>query len=187
MIFLQLFWSFFQIGLFSIGGGYAALPLIKEQIVELNQWLTQAEYNDIITISQMTPGPISINAATFVGTKIGGALGAVIATVGFVMPSVIIISILYAVYKRYRKLSALGSVLAGLRPAVVGLIASAGVAMVISSFFKDGTVAFRTDNMDFFAIIVFAACFYTIWKHKVNPILVISAAGVAGGVFYSVF
>ena len=94
MIYLQLFWSFFQIGLFSIGGGYAALPLIQTQVVQVHSWITMNEFNDLITISQMTPGPIAINSATFVGNQIAGLGGAIISTLGCIMPSCIIISIL---------------------------------------------------------------------------------------------
>ena len=91
MIHLELFWSFFQIGLFSIGGGYAAMPLIQHQVVELHPWLTLEQFSDIITISQMTPGPIAINSATFVGLQLGGLPGALVATAGCVLPSCIIV------------------------------------------------------------------------------------------------
>ena len=87
MVLLQLYWSFFKIGLFSIGGGYASLPLIQKEVVDLHQWITMTEFTDIITISQMTPGPIAINTSTFVGTQIGGLLGAIVATLGCVSPS----------------------------------------------------------------------------------------------------
>ena len=87
MIYLQLFWSFFQVGALSFGGGYAALPLIQEQVVEQNNWLSSTEYIDILTISQMTPGPIALNASTFVGTKVAGIPGSLIATLGCITPS----------------------------------------------------------------------------------------------------
>lgn len=87
----QLYWSFFQVGLFSIGGGYAALPLIQQQVIDAHNWLTMSEFLDVLTISQMTPGPIAINSATFVGTRIAGAPGAIIATIGCVTPSCIIV------------------------------------------------------------------------------------------------
>ena len=125
MIHLELFWSFFQIGLFSIGGGYAAMPLIQHQVVELHPWLTLEQFSDIITISQMTPGPIAINSATFVGLQLGGLPGALVATVGCVLPSCVIVLTLAYVYYRYRGLSMVQGVLAGLRPAVVAMIASA--------------------------------------------------------------
>lgn len=130
MIHLELFWSFFQIGLFSIGGGYAAMPLIQHQVVELHPWLTLEQFSDIITISQMTPGPIAINSATFVGLQLGGLPGALVATAGCVLPSCIIVLTLAYVYYRYRGLSMVQGVLAGLRPAVVAMIASAGVTLV---------------------------------------------------------
>lgn len=94
MIYLQLFWSFLQIGLFSFGGGYAAMPLIQGQVVTSHGWLTMSEFTDLITISQMTPGPIAVNSATFVGLKIAGIPGAVVATVGCILPSCIIVTIL---------------------------------------------------------------------------------------------
>lgn len=105
MIILQLLWSFFQIGLFSIGGGYAALPLIQEQVVDFNHWLNMTEFVDIITISQMTPGPIAINAATFVGIRIAGIWGAVAATLGCILPSCIIVLLLAYLYYKYRELT----------------------------------------------------------------------------------
>lgn len=131
MIYLKLFWSFFQIGLFSVGGGYAAMPLIQHQVVELNNWLTMQEFVDIITISQMTPGPIAINSATFVGIQIAGLPGAIIATLGCVFPSCVIVLTLAWVYFRYRNLSVVQGVLGGLRPAVVAMIASAGLSILI--------------------------------------------------------
>ena len=131
MIYLKLFWSFFQIGLFSVGGGYAAMPLIQHQVVELNNWLTMQEFVDIITISQMTPGPIAINSATFVGIQIAGLPGAIVATLGCVFPSCVIVLTLAWVYFRYRNLSVVQGVLGGLRPAVVAMIASAGLSILI--------------------------------------------------------
>ena len=91
MILIQLLLSFLQVGLLSIGGGYAALPIIQNQVVDLNHWLTVREFGDIVTISQMTPGPIAINAATFVGTKIAGVPGAIVSTLGTVLPSFVIV------------------------------------------------------------------------------------------------
>ena len=107
MIYLQLFLSFLQIGLFSFGGGYAAMPLIQGQVVTLHGWLTISEYTDLITISQMTPGPIAVNSATFVGMKIAGIPGAVVATAGCILPSCIIVTILARLYLKYRNLDLL--------------------------------------------------------------------------------
>ena len=104
MIYLQLFLSFLQIGMFSFGGGYAAMPLIQGQVVTLHGWLTMSEFTDLITISQMTPGPIAVNSATFVGMKIAGIPGAVVATAGCILPSCIIVTILARLYLKYRNL-----------------------------------------------------------------------------------
>jgi chromate transporter len=102
MIYLKLFWSFLQIGLFSFGGGYAALPLIEDQVVTINNWLTQEEFIDLFSISQMTPGPIAINAATFVGQKVGGFTGALVATFGNILPSCVILIIIAHFYVKFQ-------------------------------------------------------------------------------------
>ena len=136
MIYFQLYWSFFKIGLFSIGGGYASLPLIQKEIVELHEWLTMTEFTDIITISQMTPGPIAINTSTFVGTQIGGLLGAIVATLGCVTPSFIIVLILAYIYVKYKNLTIISDILYGLRPAVVSLIGVAGISIVMLAFLE---------------------------------------------------
>ena len=135
MIFTELFWSFFQIGLFSIGGGYAAMPLIQHQVVDVHPWLTMSQFADIMTIAEMTPGPIAVNSATFVGIQVAGIPGAIIATLGCILPSCIIVMTLAYVYYRFRKLSMVQGVLAGLRPAVVAMIASAGISLFFLSFF----------------------------------------------------
>ena len=105
MILIKLFWSFFQIGLFSIGGGLASIPLLQNQVVNIHSWLTLSEFTDLITIAEMTPGPVSINSATFVGLKIAGIPGAVFATVGCILPSCVIVSILAWAYYKYRELT----------------------------------------------------------------------------------
>ena len=103
-VYLQLLWSFFQIGLFSIGGGYAAMPLIQRQVVELHGWLTMTQFADIMTIAEMTPGPIAINSATFVGMQIAGVSGAIVATLGCILPSCVIVTALAWLYSRWKEL-----------------------------------------------------------------------------------
>ena len=132
MILLELFLSFLQIGAFSFGGGYAAMPLIQAQVVTKYHWLSMAEFTDLITISQMTPGPIAVNSATFVGIKIAGIPGALIATLGCILPSCIIVTLIASLYLKYRNLSLLQGILGSLRPAVVAMIASAGGSVLIS-------------------------------------------------------
>ena len=144
MIYIQLFLSFFQISLFSFGGGYAALPLIQGQVVNVHHWLSMTEFTDLITISQMTPGPIAVNSATFVGIKIAGVPGAFVATLGCILPSCIIVTLIAKLYLKYRNMAVLQGVLASLRPAVVALIEEAkarGAAIV--GIFHDQTVRDR--------------------------------------------
>ena len=129
MIYLELFWSFFQIGLFSIGGGYAAMPLIQNQVVDIHPWLTMTGFADIMAIAEMTPGPIAVNAATFVGIQVAGLPGVLIATIGCIFPSCVIVMTLAYVYYRFRGLSVMQGILAGLRPAVIAMIASAGISL----------------------------------------------------------
>ena len=129
MIFLQLFWSFFQIGLFSIGGGYAALPLIQAQVVDTYGWMTMTEFTDIITISQMTPGPIAINAATFVGIQVAGLPGALVAMLATVLPPFIILSIVSLFYAQFRDNWVVDLVMKGMQAGVAAVICDVVVSM----------------------------------------------------------
>lgn len=187
MIYLQLLWSFFQIGLFGIGGGYAAMPLIQNQVVTQHQWLTMEEFVDVVTISQMTPGPIAINSATFVGIRVAGYGGALVATLGCVLPSFIIVLILAKIYCKYRELSVMQGILSGLRPAVVALIASAGLAILVMSFWGSAPVSYSLGNLDGKAVLIFAACVFVLRKWKPNPIWVMGGAGLAGMAVYLAF
>ncbi len=185
MVYLELLWSFFQIGLFSFGGGYAALPLIQTQVVDLHGWLNMTEFVDIITISQMTPGPIAINASTFVGMRIAGVGGAVVATLGCVLPSCIIVLILAYLYYKYRGLSMIQGALSGLRPAVVSLIASSGMGIMILALWGGDTLwSFALDKIDWVAVGIFAAALFVLRKFKLNPIYVMLGAGVLGLCIY---
>ena len=177
MIYLQLFLSFLQIGTFSFGGGYAAMPLIQGQVVQVHQWMTMSEFTDLITISQMTPGPIAVNSATFVGIKIAGIPGALVATLGCILPSCIIVTILSGLYLRYRKMDMLQGILGTLRPAVVALIGSAGVLILISAFWGS-TQQISIAQTNWSLVIIFLICFWLIWKKKKNPILVMLLAGI---------
>lgn len=184
MNYLNLFWSFFQIGLFSIGGGYAAMPLIQNQVVDIHQWLTMAEFADIMAIAEMTPGPIAINSATFVGIQVGGIWGAVVATLGCVFPSSIIVMILANIYYRFRGLDMVQGILGGLRPAVIAMIASAGISLFTMAIYKNG--GNWSFNIDIIAVGIFLAAFLILRIKKINPIHVMIASGVAGMILYSV-
>lgn len=178
MIYWQLFWSFFQIGLFSFGGGYAALPLIQQQVVETHQWLSMTAFADIITISQMTPGPIAINAATFVGTQIGGMFGAILATLGCITPSCIIVLTLAILYFKYKELPLIQGILTGLRPAVVALIAGAGLSLLLLSFFGMESWPLPIENLNVLAVVIFIMALICLRKFKLNPIWVMLGCGI---------
>ena len=177
MIYLQLFWSFLQIGLFSFGGGYAAMPLIEDQIVTQHGWMGMSEFTDLVTISQMTPGPIAVNSATFVGLKIAGVAGALIATVGCILPSCILVTLIAKLYLKYRNMEALQSVLGSLRPAVGAMIASAGVSILITAFWGN-EAAITLGNLSWSMVILFVLCFVLLRKTRLNPVLVMVLAGV---------
>lgn len=184
MIFWQLFLSFLQIGAFSFGGGYVAMPLIQNQIVNLHHWLNLSEFTDLITISQMTPGPIAINSATFVGIKIAGLPGALIATIGCILPSCLIVTIIAYFYLKYQHLQSLQNVLNYLRPAVVSLIATAGLSIIITAFFGSEVIALHQLKLSM--VIIFGFCLYLLSK-KCNPILVMVLAGVLNIGQYFIF
>lgn len=187
MIYLELLWSFFQIGLFSIGGGYAAVPLIQRQVVDLHPWLSMTQFADIMTIAEMTPGPIAINSAAFVGVQVAGIAGAVVATVGCILPSCIIVLTLAYVYYRFRGLTMIQGVLAGLRPAVVAMIASAGISLLLMSFFGQRSLPSDWSTIQWIPVLLFGAGLFVLRKWKVNPIFVMAGAGVAGILLYSIF
>lgn len=178
MIYAELFWSFFQIGLLSFGGGYAALPLIQNQVVTIKGWLTLAEFTDVLTISQMTPGPIALNAASFVGTNLAGPLGAIVATFSVVTPSIIIVLTLAWFYFRYRNLSLMQGALSGLRPAVVALIASAGLSILLSVLFGSDAFPPVWSAIGAYPFILFILGFTLVRIRKINPLLVIIGCGV---------
>ena len=130
MIYLELLWSFIQIGLFSIGGGYAAMPLIQHQVVDLHPWLTMTQFADVIAIAEMTPGPIALNAATFVGIQVAGLPGALVATAGSVLPSCVIVLLLAFLYYKFKGFSVIQGILAVVRPQGQGSYISLVISLV---------------------------------------------------------
>ena len=180
MIYMQLFFSFLLVGLFSIGGGYAAIPLIQAQVVQAHAWLSMAEFTNLVTIAEMTPGPIAVNAATFVGIRIAGVPGAVVATLGCIFPALILVSVLAYVYRRYKSAPALDGVLSCLRPAVVGLIAAAVASVGLTVFFPGG---FHLASVQIPGILVALGIFLLsliLVFRKVHPIVVICLSGLLG-------
>ena len=177
MIYLELFWSFLQIGLFSFGGGYAAMPLIQGQVVTDHGWLSMTEFTDLITISQMTPGPIAINSATFVGIKIAGIPGALVATIGCILPSCIIVTLVAKLYLKYRNMAVLQGILNSLRLAVVAMIASAGISILITAFWGNEAAVILSQT-NWVMVLIFAGCIVLLQKFRMNPIWVMILAGV---------
>lgn len=172
MNYLNLFFVFFRIGAFTFGGGYAMLPLIEREIVFVYQWLTQEEFIDIFAISQMSPGPIAINAATFVGYRFSGVLGALFATFGVVLPSFILVTNLAKVIQRNKNSLYLKGIFAGIRPAVIGLISAACLSM------------FHISVVDYKGAIIAILIFAIFIRTKIHPIILILFSGLLGVFLY---
>lgn len=178
MIILELILAFLQVGAFSVGGGYAAMPLIEAQAVTLHGWLSAAEFADLVTIAEMTPGPIALNAATFVGMRLAGLPGALAATLGCVLPSLVIVSLLAWAYARWRSGRMMQTVLGTLRPVVVALIASAAVSLIqVACVAEEGGIAVAGVVLTAAA---FAALQLRIRDKRVSPIAVMLACGAIG-------
>ncbi|MEG0518840.1 MAG: chromate transporter [Bacteroidales bacterium] len=174
MIYLQLFYTFFVIGMFTFGGGYAMLSLIQNEVVVKHTWLTAQQFTDIVAISQMTPGPIGINSATYVGyTVTGNVLGSITATLAVTLPSFIIVLFICKLYTKFKESNVFESILKALRPIVIGMIAAAAGILITKDNFVDWT-----------SWILFAAAFIASQWLKVNPILTIIAGGVIGYIIY---
>ena len=182
MLYLQLFYAFFKIGLFGFGGGYAMLSMIQGEVVTRYGWLTSQEFTDIVAISQMTPGPIGINSATYVGfTATGSVWGSIIATLAVVLPSFILMLAISKFFLKYQKHPVVEAVFSGLRPAVVGLLASAALVLMNAENFSSP----KEDMYSFIiSCLIFLIAFIGTRKYKINPILMIVVCGIAGLILY---
>lgn len=174
MIYWHLWCVYLKIGLFGFGGGYAMLSLIQYEVVDKYHWLSLQEFTDVVAISQMTPGPIGINSATYIGyTVTGNVWGSVIATIAVCLPSFLLVLLISFFFARFKKNKYVAAAFTGLRPMTVGLIAAAALIMMNSENF-----------IDYKSVLIFAAAFYLTWRYKVHPILMICMAGVAGVILY---
>ena len=171
-ILVKLFLAFLKIGTFSFGGGYAMLPFIQKEIVEKNHWISMSEFTDIIGISQMTPGPVAINSATFVGYKVSGVIGSIMATIGVVTTSFILISIINKILDKFKESTIIKEALAGMRPILIALIIYAFIDLAKESY------------RDFKSIIITLIIGAILFTNKVHPILVIVIAAILGLLFY---
>ncbi len=188
MIFFELFYTFFKIGLFTFGGGYAMLPLIQKEVAA-HGWMATEELINFVAISESTPGPFAINIATYVGNQMGGTtelgvfgslLGSICATLGVVLPSFIIILIVAQVFEKFKTNKIVKGCMSGLKPAAVGLIASAVISMSLTVFIPQGfSVAIFTTPEIYISLVIFALMSVLAFK-KVHPILIIVISAVAG-------
>ncbi len=172
-ILIKLFWAFLKIGTFSFGGGYAMLPFIQKEVVESNGWISMSEFTDIIGISQMTPGPVAINSATFVGYKIDGVLGSIFATLGVVTTSFILVTIISKILNKFKESEVIKGALLGMRPVL-------GQALIIYAFIDLAKEVY----IDLKSIIITLIIGVILLSKKVHPILVIVIAAVLGLIFY---
>ncbi len=184
MLLLKLFFAFIQVGLFSVGGGYAAIPLIQEQIVNIYGLMTMEEFSDLITVAEMTPGPISINSATFVGMRLAGIPGVLICSIGCIIPSFCICLTLAHFYYKYRTVSGVQVVLGSLRPAVVALIGSAGASILMLGLFQSDIFSATLSNLRIVELVIFLAALFILRKYKASAISIILGSGVVGTLIY---
>jgi len=183
MILLTLFWTFFKIGLFTFGGGYAMLPLIQEEVAA-HGWMGSAELVNFVAVSESTPGPFAVNISTYVGTRLAGIPGALCATLGVVLPSFLIILLVARGYERFRSSRIVSGCMEGLKPCVVGLIAAAAVSVGQTVFFPDGLSAAVFAGPQFWLSLGVFALMLVLALRKVHPILLIclsAAIGIAAG------
>ena len=196
MLFLQLAWTFFVIGAFTFGGGYAMLSLIQGQVVTAHGWITESTFTDIVAISQMTPGPIGINSATYVGYEVlyqatglswMGVAGSAVATLSLILPSFIIVLLIVRFYSKFRSSTLYEGTMGWLRPVVVGLIAAAAVILVVSTTWASGVPQFslvRENFVDWKSWLLLAAAFAASMWGRVNPILIILVGAGLGVLLY---
>jgi chromate transporter len=171
-IYLKILWVFTKIGLFSYGGGNAVLPLIRQEVVINNMWMKGTEFTDLVAISQVTPGPIAINAATYIGYKVGGLGGSILANLGIILPTFIMMLFITKAFMKFKHNEYVQNMFSGILPVTVGLIASAAVMVSYGSF------------ADYKSVLIFVGVFIAAYKYKVNPIVLIIVSGLLGFIFY---
>ena len=186
MIYLLLFWTFFKIGLFTIGGGYAMIPMIRSEVISVG-WLTEAELLDFMAISESTPGPFAVNMSTFVGFNEAGILGAICATLGVVLPAFIIIIIVAKIVDKFLTNKYVKYALSGVRPVVVGLIASVAISLIYSGIKLD-LIDFNIHEVSYASLGIMVLTFILLRTKKIkSPILLILISGVLGILLFGVF
>lgn len=182
MIYLTLFWSFFKIGLFTFGGGYAMIPMIQSEVMKYG-WMTDAELINFVAVSESTPGPIAVNISTYVGTETAGILGSICATFGVVLPSFVIILIVAKCFSKFRENKIVAGCMSGLKPAVVGMIATSLFSFGKTVFFPNGVTTSVLFGVEFYLSLgMFALMVFLTFKKR-HPILIIALSAVLGIIF----
>ena len=179
MIYLQLLWVFIKIGVLGFGGGYAMLSLIQHEVVEHYAWMTTTEFADMVAISQMTPGPISINLATYVGYTAGGFGGSLLASFALCLPSIIMVYMIIKLFLNKKNSTLMDNTLKGLKPAIAGLIFAAGLSMMNTQNFVE--IGHGQNNV---SIVICVLAFVASYFFKANPILLIVLSGMVGFFVY---
>ena len=171
---IKLFIAFIKIGAFSFGGGYGVLAFMQKEIIESNNWINMQDFTNIVAIAEMTPGPIAVNASTFVGYKLSGFVGSSLATFGVILVP-FALSLLVSIYfNKFKHLMQINWILKGIRPAVLGLIAAASINI--------GKISF----VDFNSVVIGVLVFIGVYRYKINPILALVLSGVMGVLVYGV-
>ena len=184
MILLKLFFTFFKIGLFTFGGGYAMLPLIEEEVVR-NGWMDTSDLVNFIAVSESTPGPFAVNVSTYVGCEVAGVLGSLCTTLGVIMPSFIVILVVAKCFEKFKSSKTVKGCMSGLKPAVIGLIANAVISVGRTAFFPESvypngiSISFVTDLAFYVSLVTFVLTAVLALK-KVHPILIICLSAVIG-------
>lgn len=173
---LDIFLSFIKIGSLAFGGAYAAIPLVEKEVVVVQQWMSYDEFSNLLAIDELTPGPIIVNAASFIGMRVAGIPGAIIATLGSIIPALIIALTLIIVYKRYSKLSWLKAILTSLKCMAFALILTTFIKITLNSLFGINQIDFS--NFNIFGLLMVCISFYLINKKKISPILVMLGCGL---------
>lgn len=185
MIILKLIQVFFLLGAFSFGGGLGSMELIRNRVVDQQMWLTNAEFTDILSISEMTPGPLGINIASFVGTRVAGVPGTIAATLSYVAPAVVIVILMAKVYFKYRNLGIVKAILNSLHPAVAAMVISAALRLCANAWWGGGITDFRFQDLNYIGIGLSAVMLVLLQKKKLGPVQAIAFSGIIGAVLYA--
>ena len=169
----KIFLAFVKIGSLAFGGAYASMPLIEQQIVRATGWMSFQEFYDLIAIDELTPGPILINSATFIGMKLGGIPGAITATIGCILPACIVSLVLIHLYRRYREIPLISEIMNCLKSMSVAMIFSTVVKIFVSAVFPEN----QLKNIDLFAIVMIGASYFLLKRYRINPIFIMLGCG----------